>query len=73
MGKLGPAGGDREIPLRSHQQGGSAGPPWVEVGAKGGDKEAGSKNVPEKPRECGATTGDARPPEWRKTHRVPAR
>ena len=40
---------------------------------KGGDKEAGGKHVPEKPRECGATTGAARPPEWRKNHRVLAR
>ena len=31
---------------------------------KGGDKEAGGKHVPEKPRECGETAGDTRPLKW---------
>ena len=32
--------------------------------SKGGDREAGGKIIPEKPRECRAMTGAARPLEW---------
>ena len=31
---------------------------------KGGYKEAGRENMPEKPLECSATTGAVKPPEW---------